>query len=102
VVLEQLAGGGQLQALAGPGEQARREDLLQLAQGLRDGRLGHGQLVGRPADVAEPRHLQEALEVADLHPRVDHGRLPGRGVGVITARLSARAKGSFHRGAAAQ
>ena len=72
VVLEGLAQRREHQALGSAGEQADVQQLLELAQGLGHRRLRHRELIGRAPDMAEPRHLHEALQVADLHARIDH------------------------------
>ena len=72
VVLERLAQRRQRQPLRPACEQADVEQLLELAQGLGHGGLRHRQLIGGAADMTQPRHLHEALEMADLHARIDH------------------------------
>ena len=63
MVLEGLAQRCQCQALGSAREQAHLQQILELAQGLGDGRLGYRQLIGGTADMPQASHLHEALEV---------------------------------------
>ena len=98
-MLESLAHGRERQALGAACEQADVQELLELAQGLGHRRLRHRELVGGAADMTETGYLHEALEMANFHARIDHGRLPSQRIGVITAWLSSDAKFSFPRAA---
>ena len=73
VVLEHLAQGGEGQALGPAREQADVEQLLELAQGLGDGGLGHGQPVGGAADMVSAAFRSTILQQAaadDLRGRL--------------------------------
>ena len=76
MVLERLAERRQREPFGPAREQANVEQLLELAQGLGDGGLRHRQLIGGAADMTQPSDLHEALEMTDLHARVDHAGLP--------------------------
>jgi len=76
IAQEHIAEARQRDATPAPLEQRHAQHLLQLADGLGNGRLGNGQSGGRLDHALLARDLQEALQVAVFHPLIKRHPFP--------------------------
>ncbi|MNE41340.1 hypothetical protein D3C80_1354040 [compost metagenome] len=77
VAQEGLAGGSEHHPALAALEQRVAEDLLELLEGLGDGRLAHRQAVGSPGEAALAGDFEKAGEMAELDAVVDVHRRSG-------------------------
>jgi hypothetical protein len=74
---ERLPGLGQPHPAAGADEQLLAKGGLQTLEAGGQGRLGHEQHLGRPAEVLAPGHLEERLDLGQHRPSLAIGDLDG-------------------------
>jgi hypothetical protein len=72
VLLKDLAGGGEEDALSASLEQVHPQNRFQVPHLLRDIRLRNAEPVGRPAEAAGFSHREEITQVADFEWIVSH------------------------------